>query len=140
MMRGHFKVSDIIMGSLAKGEDLLLSLQKICSEEHIVAGRIEVIGMVKHATLACYHQKTKKYEQVKHRKHMEIVACHGNITLKDGKPWVGLHTSLADHEGNMFGGILFEGTEIFMAEYTIAKYEGDPMERHFDEETGLDVF
>ena len=139
MMRGHFNVSDIIMGSLDLGADLLGSLQTICDEENIVAGRIEVIGMVKSATIALYHQKIKKYEQVKHRKSMEIVACHGTISLKDGKPFVRLHTSMADHEGHMFGGILCEGTEIFNVEYTIAKYDGDPMERHYDEVTGLDV-
>lgn len=138
-MRGHFKVSDIIMGSLDLGADLLPSLQNICTEENIVAGRIEVIGMVKSATLALYHQKTKKYEQVKHRKSMEIVACHGTITLLDGQPFVRLHTSMADHEGHMFGGILCEDTEVFSVEYTIAKYDGDPVERHFDEETGLNV-
>ena len=139
MMRGHFKVSDIIMGSLDKGEDLLLSLQKICVEEYIVAGRIEVIGMVESATLGSYYQKKKKFDMVKHRKAMELVACHGSITVKDGVPFVRLHASLADHEGHMFGGILFEGTKIFAAEYTLAKYDGDPVERKYDEETGLDL-
>ena len=69
---------------------------------------------------------------------MEILSLIGNISLKDDKPFVHAHITLADQEGRAWGGHLAEGTKVFAGEFVIQEYLTEkPLVRHLDEETGL---
>lgn len=134
------KSSDIIMGRLDHGVDLLEELTDICRENDIRLGRVEAIGAVRKARLAYYDQHTFEYRFFSIDKPLEIVTLTGNISLKDGKPFVHAHIALADKTGAVFGGHLASGTIVFACETIIESMEGSSFERKFDEETHLPLW
>jgi hypothetical protein len=72
------------------------------------------------------------------KKPMEILSLMGNVSLKDDKPFVHAHITLADARGVAMGGHLAEGTIVFACEFMIEEYISDrALVRYFDEKTGL---
>jgi len=127
----------IYMGKLEHGSDLLGSLTAICKEKDIELGRVMAIGAVQRAHLEYYNQGSKEYEESVIVEPLEISSLIGNVSLKDGQPFVHAHVTLADGEGHVFGGHLGEGTIVFAAEFVIEAYEGTELRRAFDGVTGL---
>ncbi|MCG8570761.1 MAG: DNA-binding protein [Spirochaetes bacterium] len=128
------------MGKLNHDGDLLNELTQFCQEKNIKLGRIQAIGAVKKATLAYYNQDKREYEYFTLDKHLEILDLVGNISIRDGKPMVHAHITLADQEGKAFGGHLAEGTIIFACEAVIEVYEGNDLVRGYDEQTSLPLW
>ena len=119
----EFSVKKVLVGTLVKGEDLLLSLQKLVDEQNIKAGKIEVIGAVSEANVGFFNYKTKEYEYSKYRRTLNIISCTGSVNHTDGKAKVHLHISLSDHDGGMYGGHLTEGSIILSSEFNLTVYE-----------------
>ena len=131
----------IFIGRLNHRSDLLLSLTEICKKENIQLGIFTLIGAVTRAHLGYYDQDSKKYtECVELIKKLEIISCTGNISLKDGEIFVHAHITLADHQGQCYGGHLLRGATIFAAEYHIIELTGAVLERENDPETGLSLW
>jgi predicted DNA-binding protein with PD1-like motif len=127
-----------IMGRLAKGSDLLEDLGGICQEAGIKLGAVRAIGAVTRARIGYYDQAARVYNFLELKQDLEILALMGNISLKDGKPFVHAHVTLGDDQGRAFGGHLAEGCEVFACEFEIEEYQADkPLERGWDQETGL---
>jgi predicted DNA-binding protein with PD1-like motif len=127
-----------IMGRLAKGDDLLAALTNICQEMGITLGEVKAIGAVSKARVGYYHQDSRQYEWLDLDRHLEVLALEGNISLKDGKPFVHGHVTLGDGEGRAFGGHLAEGSIVFALEFVIQELKADKsLNRQMDEETGL---
>jgi predicted DNA-binding protein with PD1-like motif len=136
----HLNVTEArkIMGRLKKGDDLLGALTGICQEMGITLGEVKVIGAVSQARVGYYHQKSRNYEWLELSKPMEILGLEGNISLKDGEPFVHAHVILADGEGRAWGGHLAEGTIVFAAEFVMQELQAEQsLNRQMDEETGL---
>lgn len=132
------KPGRIIMGRLQRGDDLLLSLERICSDRNIRLGEIRAIGAVEHAKIAYYDQDGRKYASIDLAKHLEILSLAGNVSIRDGKPFIHAHLAYADSQGNAFGGHLAEGTRVFACEFTISEYVSEKVfERVHDDATGL---
>ena len=127
-----------IIGRLRKGDDLLGALTGICQEMGITLGEVKAIGAVSQARIGYYHQDTRQYEWLDLPQPREILALEGNISLKDGQPFVHAHIMLSDGEGRAFGGHLADGTLVFAAEFVIQELKADKsLDRQMDEETGL---
>ncbi len=136
----YIKVTEArkIMGRLAKGDDLLQALTAICQELSLTLGEVKAIGAVSRARIGYYHQNSRNYEWLDLDRPLEILALEGNISLKDGKPFVHAHLTLADGAGKAFGGHLAEGTTVFAAEFVIQELKSEQsLNRQMDEETGL---
>lgn len=128
------------IGKLSHGSDLLEELTDICKRENITLGRIEGLGAVQKARLAYYDQGNKEYQFFELNQHLEITKLIANISLKDGEPMVHAHITLADDKGKAFGGHLVPGTIVFACEVVIEIFEGEKLERGFDDETGLPLW
>lgn len=126
-----------LLGRLALGQDLLGALTHLCYEEGITLGRITAIGAVQKAVVAFYDQKEHEYRRVEFNRPMELLSLTGNISVKDGKPFVHAHITLSDPCGAVHGGHLDAGTVVFACEYEIHAYSGPELERDFDEAIGL---
>lgn len=139
MVVKKFKVQDIIVGSFNAGDDLYLSLNKLCKDYNISAGRIEVLGSATSARVNYFYKKKQKFDTVLYKKSMEIVSCIGTISMFNGEPFVHCHISLSDHDGQLYGGHLTEGTKLYTSEFNIAVYEygGESLSRTLDEQTKL---
>lgn len=129
------------LGRFRKDQDLLEELNRFCVREKIELGVFSVIGALTRAKMGYYEQKKQKYVECVHLdRKLEITSCVGNISLKDGKPFIHAHVTLADLEGKCYGGHLMPGANIFAAEYFIQELTGGRLERKFDPETGLQLW
>jgi predicted DNA-binding protein with PD1-like motif len=126
------------MGRLDMGADLLEALEEQCRVHSISLGEVRALGAVTKARVGFYHQKEREYHFLDFDQPLEIVSLTGNISLKDGRPLVHAHVTLADAAGRALGGHLAPGTEVFACEFVIQEYEArEALSRGFDEETGL---
>ena len=123
--------------SLPYGADLYEELTKIVLASQITRGRVTAIGATTHAIVAYYDQLTKKYNPLEFPGGMEILNLQGNVSVRDGKPFVHVHITLGDRDGKVFGGHLLPGTKLWACEVFIDEFEGDELVRSYDEKTGL---
>ena len=127
-----------IMGRLSKGDDLLAALEAVCRVHGITLGEVQALGAVSQARVGYYNQSRQKYQFLELARPLEILALTGNVSLKDGRPFVHAHVTLGDEAGNAFGGHLAEGTVIFACEFALQEYSSArPFTRQPDEATGL---
>ena len=128
------------MGKLSHGCDLLEELTGICTKHDIRLGRVEAIGAVQKARVGFYNQETREYQFLDLDHSLEIAGLVGNVSLKEGRPFVHAHISLSDEEGRAFGGHLAPGTIVFACEFVLEAFDGPEFSRAFDQETGLPLF
>ena len=122
---------------LKRGEELISCLQDFIAETDVKAGWVSVIGGATEFELGFYDLEKKTYEWREFEGLAEITSLQGNISRDEhGKPFLHLHGTLSDETFQTVGGhvkrLVVGGTcEIFIHEFR------QPMERQFDEETGL---
>ncbi len=133
----EFQQGRIFVGRLPHGGDLINSIEEFCKKALIQMATFSVIGAVSSATIGAYDQKQQVYVTFKEEAPLEIVSCIGNVSLKDGKPFIHAHILLADEQGKTIGGHLFSETIIYAGEINLQELTGKPMERTYDNDTGL---
>jgi uncharacterized protein len=131
---------ETIMGKLSYSCDLLEELTNVSIECGAKLGRIEAIGAVQKARIGFYNQETRIYQFHSFDYPLEITKLVGNISLKDGNPFVHAHITLSDESGKCYGGHLAPGTVVFACEFLIESFNGPAFNRCFDEETGLPLW
>jgi len=92
------------MGRLNKGDDLLAALERLCQEHGIMLGEVRALGAVSRARVGFYNQEERKYYFLDFGQPLEILSLTGNVSLRDGKPMVHAHVTLADAAGRAVGG------------------------------------
>jgi uncharacterized protein len=125
-----------ILVRLPTGEDLLEAITGVFRELSFRKGAFTVIGAVTRATLG-YYGVTHQYSNREFHGMLEIAACAGNVSEKDGDIFVHAHIVLSGEDYQCIGGHLMPGTEIFAAELFATPVPGLPLVRRFDEATGL---
>ncbi len=133
----EFQLGRFFLGSLPCGKDLIGSVEDFCKESSVEMATFSVIGSVSSVTLGCYDQKQQVYVTFNEKAPLEIIACIGNVSIKDGSPFVHAHIALSDGQGKMIGGHLFSETIIFAGEINLQELTGKPFERAYDNKTGL---
>ena len=133
----EFQRGRFFLGSLPCGKDLIASVEDFCKEVSIQMAVFSVIGSVSSVTLGCYDQKQQVYVSFNEKAPLEIIACIGNVSIKDGSPFVHAHIALSDEQGKMIGGHLFSETIIFAGEINFQELKGKPFERAYNNKTGL---
>ncbi|HYQ85893.1 MAG TPA: PPC domain-containing DNA-binding protein [Bacteroidota bacterium] len=133
-------VKRTFLGQLPYGTDLHEGLTQIVQKENIRLGRIQAIGATTHAVVAYYDQKMKVYNPIEFHGGMEILSLNGNVSVRDGKPFVHVHILLGDPRGKVVGGHLLPGTTLFACEVFIEELEGDELVRELDARTGLHLW
>lgn len=135
------RVTGMLTGRVPHGADLLGYLTEVCEKSGVTLGAVSLIGAVSRAVLAYYDQDKKEYRPVgPFEEALEIVSASGNVSLKEGKPFVHLHAVFSRESGECVGGHLAGGTIVFACEYTITKLNGPSHERGPDETTGLSLW
>lgn len=140
-MKAALQATGRIMGRVPQGEDLLGYLNQICLDENIKAGQVSAIGAVAKAKIGFYDQAKQVYDFMDFDEPLEIVSLMGNVSLKDGKPFVHAHVVFGDHTGKLLGGHLAEGAPVFACEFIITKFDSDhDFVRGLDQGTGLPLW
>jgi uncharacterized protein len=133
----EFKLGRRLLGRLPHGKDMITSIEDFCIASDIQTATFSVIGAVSSATLGVYDQKQHVYVTFTENAAMEIVNCIGNVSLKDKIPVIKSHIVLADEHGKIIGGRLFSETILFTGEIDLQEMIGEPLERVYDDKTGL---
>ncbi len=129
------KIKQTIIARCERGEDLYGCLTRLVVDSNIYSGCFQVIGAVKKSRLGIF--ENGKYEWIEHEGALEIASCIGNISIKDGKPFVHCHAVLGDNKGTLISGHVGEGCIVDpTAEIHMQVYEKE-IRRRLDPETGL---
>ncbi|MGC9031525.1 MAG: PPC domain-containing DNA-binding protein [Minisyncoccia bacterium] len=99
-----------------------------------------LIGALKKIKFAYYNQLERRYLEKEINSPVEILSCLGNITKKENELFLHLHITIADKNGNAFGGHLLKGSIVFALEGIIFEFFGKPIKRKFDESIKLFLF
>ncbi len=121
------------------GEDIVGSLKKLCEDEQIRLGRVEAIGAADHAVIGVYDLLKKEYYPEQIDEFMEIASLNGNITTMGGKPYIHLHTTLADQKHGIHGGHVLEMRVGATCEMFVTVLDGE-VTRRKDEALGINLW
>ena len=122
-----------------QNSELLQFINKIAEEAKITTATFTAIGALKYAKIGFYDQEKHEYQQITLDSPHEIASCLGNISIKDGKPFIHAHVVLANEAGSVKAGHLLEGV-IFASEIHLYELKGPKLERNYDEATGLSLW
>ena len=119
--------------------DLIKFLTELAKVQNIITAAFTAIGALKCAKLGFYDQKKHEYVETRLISPQEIASCLGNISLKEGEPFVHAHAVLADQNGNIKAGHLLEGI-VYAAEIYVTELLGEKFSRKNDALTGLSLW
>ncbi len=134
------QINKLIWLEINHGADLYGSLSDYCLKNNLPAGLFFAIGALKKAEFGFYDQTKKKYLLESVNRPLEILSCLGNISLKDGQPFIHAHLTVSDKKGRIYGGHLEKGSLVFACECAIVETSGELLNRKFDKITGLNLW
>ncbi|NLY21382.1 MAG: DNA-binding protein [Tissierellia bacterium] len=121
---------------LQKGEEIVESLKKIIKEYNLVGGSVVGIGASDDIEVGCYNSATKEFKSTTFNDDYEITSLIGNVSRKDGEPYVHLHINFSDEEMHTRGGHLNRAVISVTCELFI-DFIDEEIGRYLDEETGI---
>ncbi len=124
---------------LDKGEEIVETLKKFCSEQGITLGWLKGIGAVGEATIGLFQTSKKEYHSVDLKGDFEITSLLGNISTMGGETYLHLHATLGDSEYRVRGGHFSRGVISATGEIMIEAIEGE-VDREFNDEVGLNLY
>ena len=128
-----------IIVRLDRGEEVVSSLLKIIKDENLQGGFVSAIGAADLIEVGLYEVEKQQYKSKRFEGDFEIISCLGNVSRKDGEPYLHLHMSFGDKDFNVYGGHLsycrISGT--FECVIGLTK---SAIERMKDSKTGLNIF
>ncbi|MDA4124625.1 MAG: DUF296 domain-containing protein [Thaumarchaeota archaeon] len=124
--------------NLPAGSTLPDDVLRIAVKEKISTARVEAIGGVKKLRLAYFNHKEKEYEEHQYDEFLEVTGILGNITLKDGKPFLHAHGTFGRKDMSVLGGHVMSAIVFPLLEVVITPTENTAL-RRFDDETGLNL-
>ncbi len=136
MQSSSYRTGRVFLCRVKHKSELVKAILEFAEEKRIKTAIFTVIGAVRDATIGYYDQDAREYQKIRFDKHMEIAHATGNLTRKDGKPFVHIHAVLSDSTGKAFAGHLIRAT-VFAAEIHIQEILGQSLEREYDQTTGL---
>ena len=131
------KAGRAFIGRLEPGSDLMEEIERYCAEQGILAAQVTVVGAMRRVAYAYRDQPGFRYLEFESDTHNELAGFVGNISEKDGRPFLHAHATFSDAEGGTVGGHLIPGCEVFVAEVMIRELGDVSLVRVHDEETGL---
>ena len=129
----------IFFARLDNGEDIISQITNLAEENEIKTGALSAIGALSRAELGYYDQLSHEYGKISLEEPVELASFCGNISLRDGRPFVHAHAVLSDRTGRTWGGHLVRGT-IFAVEVYLQELSGLPLKRVPDSITGLKLW
>ena len=125
---------------LERGDDLLATLNAAAAELGFEAATLQIVGAVERLAVAYYRQDTHEYERHEYDAPHEISGGVGNVSLKDGAPFVHIHVTGSGADGRAVAGHLVDGTRVFLIEAYFRRLDGPAPVRVLEDEIGLAVW
>ena len=124
--------------SLKAGAKVPEDILSIARKEKISTARVEAIGGVRELRLAYFNHDVKKYEEHDFREFMEVTGLMGNLTLKDGKPFLHVHGTFGRKDLSVLAGHVVSALVFPLLEVVVTPTKNRAL-RRFDDELGLNV-
>lgn len=132
------KVNNDWILKINKGEQIASSIKNFCKENNIKLASISGIGAATNIKIGYFNLNTKVYNEKVFDDKYEVTSLLGNITTKDGEPYLHLHITFSDEDCTTYGGHFVEGTISGTSEIFLTVFDGE-VSRYVDDETGINV-
>ena len=130
---------DTFVVSLDNHQEVVAALGAICAEQGILDREITGIGAVNSATLRFLDPATKLYVDKTFDEQMEISSLVGNISEKDGKPYLHLHANFGRRDYTVVGGHLLCCTLNGACEVVVKRFHCK-VGRRFEPTLGINLY
>ena len=125
--------------SLDNHVSLMEALTAFCRERVMLSASVMGIGAVSSATFRFLDPSTMKYVDKTFDEQMELTSIVGNISRKDGEPYLHIHVTASRSDYSCIGGHLLDARingacELFVRDYAVSTG------RRLDPETGLNMY
>lgn len=104
------------------GDEVMAGLTELARTRGWQSAHFSGIGSFSSATLGWYDFGRKAFKKIPRHGTLEVASFSGNVTLdQDGTPIVHAHSAVADEQGTLTGGHVFDATvaatlELFLTE------------------------
>ena len=122
---------------LDPGEEIVASLTRLVEEEGIQLASVSALGAANDVTIGIFNTVEKQYYSHRYQEDYEISALVGNVTRKDGAPYLHLHITIGNPvTGEVHAGHLSSATISATLELFLHVWAG-PVRRQLREPVGL---
>ncbi|MGI5962983.1 MAG: PPC domain-containing DNA-binding protein [Lawsonibacter sp.] len=124
---------------LNPGEEIIDCLTRLVEEESVTLGSVSALGAANDVTIGIFDTVQKKYFSQRYQGDYEISALVGNVTRKDGEPYLHLHVTIGNpvtgevHAGHLSRGVISATLELFLQ-----VWDGE-VGRKFSDAVGLNL-
>lgn len=130
------KSKNFIALRLDKGDDIIGSIYKVAKEEGVKAAKVSGIGATDNFTVGVFDTEKREYKKYTFIGNHEINSLSGNVTEKDGSPYIHLHLTATGENCKVVGGHLIEGVISLTGEIIITLLKGK-ISRELDVDLGI---
>ena len=126
--------------SLDNHVEVAAALAAFCEEKDIRSGIVSGLGAVSEATFRYLNPATMKYVDKTFTEQMEVTNLTGNISRKDGKPYLHLHITASRSDYTCVGGHLLTARINGACELVVVSFPGVEIGRRMDPELGINLY
>ena len=127
---------DTVLVRLDKDDEIVKSILEVANKEGLTLASVSGIGATDDFEVGVFDLDRSDYNRYRFGGNHEIVSLAGNVTTKDGVPYIHLHITCAGEGGKLVGGHLFEAKISLTAEIFLQKGAG-AADRLRDETLGI---
>ena len=125
-----------IVVRLDKGDEIAKRLLEVAEKEKCRFAYLTGIGAVDDFEVGVFDLEKADYNRARYTGNHEINALVGNLTTKDGKPYLHAHITCTGKDGAVVGGHLFYGKISLTAEIFLQVIGGE-VDRKYDASVGI---
>ena len=134
------RFGDKIVVRIDKGEELCAMLLELAEKEDIRMAGVTGIGASGDVTLGVFNPRIKEYKSVRYEGDYEIASVTGNLSRRDGKPYLHLHAVIGSPaKGECHAGHLNAAVISATCELVIDVIDGE-VGRKFSDDIGLNLY
>ena len=124
---------------LDPGEEVVSCLTRLVEQEQVQLGCVSALGAANDVTIGIFDTTEKQYHARRCQGQFEISALVGNVTRKDGAPYLHLHITIGNPvTGEVHAGHLSSATISATLELFLQVWDGQ-VGRKFSETVGLNL-
>jgi uncharacterized protein len=121
---------------LERGDEFTASMSRFVEEHGLSAGQLSAIGAFSSVVFGYFEWERKDYRRIRVDEQVEVIALLGSVALKDRRPHLHPHVTVAKADGSAWGGHLLEAVVRPTLEVVIIESPQE-LARRFDPESGL---
>ena len=133
------RFGDTIAVRIDRGEEILEQVREVAQREQIVFAGVQALGATDDFTVGVFLPSEKRYVPNHFSGAYEIVSLTGTIGVKDGAPYLHLHMSAGDADGQVVGGHLNAARVSVTCEMLIRVIDG-AVGRRMDDAIGINLW